>query len=260
MKTEGGSIYAAALSPDRRWLVFGLQNNNVRVCDAQAYQNIRNIHAYNGSIWSVDISPDSTKFATGGGEKSVFIWSMTTGEQLLGPLQHDTSVVAVRFSPNGDRIATAAGSIRIYNSDNGQQLLDIPCSFYATLASPLAWSADGRRLFAASNLEVKHFDTSSGSLLSKWSVPGSAGPTSILLSRNQRFAAVVARDSLSFWDTTTHQQIGTVINHASLVWSIAFSPNDDIATGESNGKVTLRTLRDILPRSYLTPYVSNPTR
>ncbi|KAN0084043.1 hypothetical protein V8E55_007547 [Tylopilus felleus] len=52
---------------------------------------------------------------------------------------------------------------------------------------------------------------------------------------------------------STQQQIGTAIEHASLVWSIALSPNDDwIATGENNGKVTLQSIRDVLPASYLT--------
>ncbi|KAN0084037.1 hypothetical protein V8E55_007541 [Tylopilus felleus] len=79
-----------------------------------------------------------------------------------------------------------------------------------------------------------------------------------MLSRNQKFAVVVAFKSLSLWDTSTQQQIGTAIEHASLVWSIALSPNDDwVATGEHNGKVTLRSLRDVLPASYLTV---DPTR
>jgi hypothetical protein len=51
-----------------------------------------------------------------------------------------------------------------------------------------------------------------------------------------------------------------VFKHASSLWSIALSPNDDcIATGEENGAVTLRSLRDILPISYFTVNVSDLT-
>ncbi|KAN0084115.1 hypothetical protein V8E55_007619, partial [Tylopilus felleus] len=101
--------------------------------------------------------------------------------------------------------------------------------------------------------QVKRFDTSSGSLISTWSVPGGGWPASVVLSRNQKFAVVVAFGTLSLWDTSTQQQIGTAIKHASTVRSIALSPNDDwVATGEDNGKVTLRSLRDILPASCLT--------
>ncbi|KAF8551601.1 hypothetical protein OG21DRAFT_1605225, partial [Imleria badia] len=260
IQTGGASIMAAAMSPDRRWLVFGFyQHPHVRVWDAQSRQKVLDIGGHTGSVDSVDISPDSTKLATGSRDKQAYIWSMTTGERLVGPLQHENRVVAVRFSPTGDRIATATGqngkhsyNIRIFNSENGHQLLLIPCCFFSKLSSPLTWSVDGRQLFAASYNEVKRFDTSSGSFLSKWSIPG--GPrTSIILSHKQKFAAIVAEKSLSFWDTATEKQIGAVINHASDVYSIALSPNDDyIATGEDTGKVTLRSLREILPRSYLT--------
>ena len=175
----------------------------------------------------------------------------------------------MRFSPDGNRIATATAdqfgeiaetdkSIRIYDSENGQLLLQIPFLFFGTMSSWLAWSADGHQLYAASrNHQVKRFDTSSGSLLSTWSVPGGY-PASVVLSRNQRFAVVVAFGTLSLWDTSTQQQIGTAIEHASTVWSIALSLNDDwVATGERNGNFTLRSLRDILPASYLTVNVSD---
>jgi WD40 repeat protein len=274
----GQDIYAAALSPDRKWLVCGLLLvkphdgiERVGVWDAQTHEKVLNIKGHTDTAFSVDISPDSTKFATGGADKLAFIWSMTTGKRIVGPLQHDSSVVAVRFSPNGDRIATQTAttletpgttvSIRIYNSENGQQLLDIPFKLVGRyVSSPFVWSADGHQLFALSAGEAKCFDTSSGILLSEWPIHSKGKPTSVALAHNQKFIVASANKSLSFWDTSTHTQIGTVVEYASTHWSIALSPNDDcIATGEENGVVTLRSLRDILPISYFTVNVSDLT-
>ena len=176
-------------------------------------------------------------------------------------------MVAVRFSPNGDRIATASAvdsenprSVRIYNSENGQQLLDISFQVQPHLSSPFVWSADGRQLFALSASEVKSFDASSGVLLSEWSIHGQGHSTSVALAHNQKFIVTSANKSLSFWDTSTLTQIGSIVEHVKLIWSIALSPNDDcIATGEENGVVTLRSLRDILPISYFTVNVSDLT-
>ncbi|KAG6377279.1 WD40-repeat-containing domain protein [Boletus reticuloceps] len=250
IQIERAEIFAAALSPDRSRLVCGLRTPNstketarVRVWDAQTNEKVRDIRGHTGTVFSVDVSPDSTKLATGGLSDGVFIWSMTTGKRLIGPLKHDGTVVAVRFSPNGDRIATATGhdkdtkSIRIYDSDNGKQLLVIPCRFWHGISSPLAWSADGRQLCAASYSEVKCFNTSSGTLLNKWSAPGGGSSASIALAHNQKFMVIRAYKSLSFWDTSTHRQIGIVIETTSPVWSISLSPNDDcIMTGEEDGK------------------------
>jgi WD40 repeat protein len=276
IQVGGQEIYAAALSPDRKWLVCGLRIVNpgdgverVGVWDAQTHEKVLGIKDPTSTVLSVDISPDSTKIAAGGIDKLAFIWSITTGKRIVGPLQHDDWVVAVRFSPNGDRIATQTstdsktpgGSIRIYNSENGQQLLDIPFQLVGRhISSPFVWSADGHQLFVLSAGQAKCVDTSSGILLSEWPIHGQGPPICVALARNQKFIVTSANRSLSFWDASTHTQIGSVIEHASTLWSIALSLNEDcIATGEENGVVTLRSLRDILPISYLTVNVSDLT-
>jgi len=270
IRAEGAEIFAAALSPDGKWLVCGLRRLDsggearVRIWDAQTREKVLDIHGHIMAVLSVDISRDSTKCATGDYGGLAFIWSTTTGERLVGPLQHDGTVVAVRFSPNGDRIAIAvaenpdAKSIRIYNTDNGEELLDIPFSVKRMISSSLTWSDDGRRLFAVSYGEAKCFDTATGTMLSKWSIQSKGSPACIALAHNQRFIVVSAYNSLSFWDASTHKQIGNVINRESTIRSTALSPNDDcIVTGEENGKVVLRSLRDVLPVSYLTVNVSD---
>lgn len=79
-----------------------------------------------------------------------------------------------------------------------------------------------------------------------------------MLSRNQKFAVVVSYQLLSFWDTSTNQQIGTTIKQTSRIGAVALSPSDEcLATGEKNGKVTLRSLYGILPASYLAVNVSD---
>ena len=272
--SEGGAeISSAALSPDRERLVCGLRfpkrNNDkawVGVWDMQTRKKVLDIYDHTDTVVSVDVSPDLTRFATGSGDQLAFIWSITTGERLVGPLRHDGVVATVRFSPSGDRLATAvfknpgANSIRIYKSDSGQQLLDlIPFAVQALPASGFIWSADGHQLFAVALGEVKCFDASSGALLSKWSVHGGT-PSSIALAHNQKFVVVSEYDSLSFWDPSTHKQIGTVIKQANVIWSMALSSNDDrVAIGEENGKIVFRSLCDIIPCSYFTANVSSYT-
>ena len=276
IQSGGEEIYAIAVSPDGKWLVCGLSlaspndgKANVEVWDAQTHKKVFGIRDHQKTVYSVDISTDSTTFATGSADETAFIWNVTTGEQLVGPLKHDGRVVAVHFSPNGDhRIATAAvktqahiTSVCIYNSDNGRLLLDLPYKVSESASSAsLAWSTDARQLFVALNGEVESFDASSGSSLSKWSIPGGS-PVFIALARNQKFITVSTYFSVSFWDASTHEQVGTTLKHTSTIYSTAFSSNDDrFAVGEENGKLTLRHLRGILPDAYLTVNVSNPTR
>ena len=107
-----GEIYAAALSPDGKWLASGFmgfplklpfRTVSARVWNARTHEKVLDIKGHADTVFSVDISPDSTKLATGSGDKTVFIWDIATGERLVGPLQHDYDVVAVQFSPHGRR-------------------------------------------------------------------------------------------------------------------------------------------------------------
>ena len=269
IQSGGEEIWATALSPDGKWLVCGLKpvsgndgKASVEVWNAQTHKKVFDIQDRNTIVVSVGISTDSTTFATGS-DDTAFIWSMTTGEQLVGPLEHDGSVVAVQFSPNGDRrVATAAvswgtSSVRIYNSDNGQLLFDLPEVFKYDSSVYLAWSVDARQLFVAFNGELERFDASSGSSLSQWATP-SGSPIRIAVARSQKFIVVSTCLSVSFWDTSTHEQIGTTLEHTSPILSTVLSSNDDhVAVGKQNGKVTLRYLRDILPGAYLTVNVCN---
>lgn len=71
----------------------------------------------------------------------------------------------------------------------------------------------------------------------------------IVLASNSAFIAASANSSVSFWDTTTHTQIGSVIEHTDLVTSMAISANYNIAI--SGGKIiTLYDLAEHFPSPY----------
>ena len=91
---------------------------------------------------------------------------------------------------------------------------------------------------------------STGTTLSKWHIHSSNSPACIALVSNGTFIAASAHSSVSFWDTTTREQIGTVIEHTHSVESMAMSSNYDLVTsGEKI--ITLRPLCGVLPSHYL---------
>jgi hypothetical protein len=52
----------------------------------------------------------------------------------------------------------------------------------------------------------------------------------ITLANNSTLIAVSAGSSVSFWDTTTREQIGSAIEFTHDVWSMVISVNCDLAT------------------------------
>ena len=163
-------------------------------------------------------------------------------------------MVAAKFSPDGRLIATATwnrGSVRVYDSQNGTLLVDFPVKVNSSWNQSLAWASDGKKLFALSkDGYIHHVDTSAKTTLSKWHIHSSNDVSSIALAINGTFIAASAGSSVSFWDTATREEIGSVIEYTHVIRFMAMSSNYDLVTSGGR-KITLRALCDILPSDYI---------
>ena len=255
-------MYAISVSKDHKWVVCGA-TNGASVWDAELREKVAEVES-GERVYSVDVAPDCTQFATGTGLKEVTVWSITTGEKLLGPLQHGGEVIGVRFSPDGGRLATACyedSTIRIFDAHNGDHLISFENLIPEGLHFPIAWSTHGQQLFAVyRDYKIRAFDSSTGSLFAEWKIhENNNGPMSIALSANGKFIASSAGCFISFWDTSTHTQLG-IIEETHAIESIALSPDGcGLAAGSTDsGSSIIRDLRGILPDSYLPGNVSTP--
>ena len=253
-----------AVSRDGKWVVSGTWNGEVTVWNAGSHSKVTEFKTQSIDVCVADISPDATRIATGSTKRAAWVWSLSTGKRLLGPLQHDWCLAGVKFSPNGCLLATATDtcdehgkSIRIYDSQNGHLLVDVPIQVNSWFNQSLAWVSSSKQLFALSHdSHINCLDVYTGTTVSKWPIHSNNDPKCISLASNGMFIAASANSSLSFWDTTTHQQIGPVIEYNHVIWSMAISVNYDIVVG--GDRITLRRLWDILPSSY-ADVVSIPT-
>ena len=212
-------------------------------------KKVSELRGHSDRVSAVDVSPDSRKIASGSIDSTVCVWLLSTGQRLLGPWVHDNTVYTVKFSPDGRFIATATlRSILIYDSQIGNLVVNVSIGVSFSLNHSLAWSSNGKHLFAVSSGKIVCLDVSTGATLSQWSIHGDKD-NRITLSSNGAFIAASSYSSVSFWDATTHKQIGSVINHTGKVECMVISTNNDIVIGGGN-KITLGSLCSILPSSY----------
>ena len=250
----GSSVFNTAVSQDGKWVVSGTASGFVTVWNAESHSKVTELKAHNRGVCAVDVSPDGTTIATGSRDNTLCIWSLSTGRRLLKPLEHDNWVVAVRFSPNGGLAATATWDrdVRVYDrlDQNGRLLVVFPVQDNSTSNQSLAWASDNKRLFALSRDGNVHcLDVSTGSTLSQWTIHSSDNARCIALAGNGTFIAVCANSSASFWDTTTHERIGPVIEHTHDIGSVAISTDYDLVTA-AGSRVTVRNLCDVFPSPY----------
>ena len=244
----GSAVYGIAVSRDGKWIVSGTQLGSVQVWNADDGKKVAEIKGHSSWVNAVDVSPDSTKIASGSYDRTVCVWSLSTGQRLLGPWNHGDAFV-VKFSPNGRFIATATWNfIRIYDSQSGNIVVDVPIAVAYSHNYSLAWSSNNKHLFAVSHGKVICLNASTGATLSQWSIHNNED-SCIALASDDAFIAASSGSSVSFWDVTTHKQIGSLIQHAADVECMAILANHDVVTGSRN-KILLGSLCDTLPSSY----------
>ena len=235
---DAGSIVCdIAVSRDGKWIISGTMDGVVTMWNAESHEKV------------TDVSSDGTKIASGSEDNTVCVWSLSTGQRLLDPLKHDNCVVAAKFSPDGCLLATATwdrDSVRVYDSQDGHLLVDVPIQVYSSLNRSLAWLINGKQLFALSRDGNIHcLDPSRGTTLSKWPIHSSNDARCIALESNGMLIAASADSSVSLWDTTTRKQIGSIIEHNHHILSMAISDtNDLVVCGDKT--ITLTPLSDTL--------------
>jgi WD40 repeat protein len=265
----GGSVFNIAVSRDGKWIVSGTDRGLVTVWNAESFSKVTEWQAHDRVVRAVDVSPDGTRIATGSDDMTLCVWSLSTGLRLLGPLQLDglplghqsalrydgRRVPTVKFSPNGRLIAAATSncdSVRVYDRQNGDLLVDFPVCVNLSSNQSLAWASDSKQLFALSRDGTVHcLDASTGKTLSKRAIHSNQSAMCIALASNGTFITVSAKSWVSFWDTATHEQIGSLIEHTHDVLSMAISSNYVLVTaGLGDNRITLRGLYGILPSRY----------
>jgi WD40 repeat protein len=237
---EAGLVQCLAVSNDGRWTAAGTKWGNVIVLDAKTHEKVFSHREDRRQINGVDFSPDSTRLVSASDNRTASIWDIATRKRVQ-TLDVGGWVTAAKYSPQGDRIATATGkSVRVWDSDDGRLLVDIPVGATSWYNTGLLWF--NNFLFVVSDEKIKQIEASTGSLVSEWRVPDSNWRSCIALPKHAGFIACSTWRGVTFWDPATHTQLG-LIERPQAIRSIAVSPdNRFLAIGGEGGKITINSL------------------
>ena len=238
METKA-DVLSLAASKDGKWIAAGT-SSGMFVWDAETYEGV--IKRGEGNyVLGVDFSPDSTRLVAATSNGTAIVWDLASGKQVQTlPHSDEGWVRAAKYSPRGDRIATSTcgGPVRVWDSNDGRWIVDIKVPVTLYFNTGLLWSND--HLFVVSDEKIKELDASTGLELSEWPVPDTNDLSSIALPNHEGFIASSAIRTITYWDTSTHDQLPVTLQYPEDIHSIAFSPDDRIlAIGGGEGKITL---------------------
>jgi len=255
--TRTSSWCCLAGSKDGRRIAAGTLEGDVHVWDADTYKQVF-AHKEDSCIRGVDFSPDSARLVSASNNlnHTATVWDIATRKK-VHTLRHEGPVMAAKYSPQGDRIATATHrSVRVYDSNDGRLLVDIEVTVFPSINASLLWF--NNYLLVISDGKIKQLEASTGSVVSAWLVPHTRSSPCSAIPKHGEFIAYSAERTVTFWDTSTHTQLG-LIQHFEDIASIALSSDDRfLAIGGKSGKITIQSLSPLVVSSVYSGWIKPP--
>jgi WD40 repeat protein len=175
---KAGKIYAAALSPDDRYLaVAGIMANytgnniqevgKIRLIDLRSGEMVRLLKGHRENTLGLAFSLNGELLISGSFGGIARIWDVKTGETLHVLKGHSKAITAVAFSPDGGRVVTGShdGTLKLWDTVEGSLIATL--KEYDKNVRTAAFTPDGRYLLARSDMDkfIRLWDGKSGKFI-----------------------------------------------------------------------------------------------
>ena len=150
----GGWVRDVDFSPDGKLGLWG-EYHSCHLFRPDSTAEVAVVHGHADAIWRAEFSPDGTFFATVSYDGFLRLWSARDGAPLTSFLQINDGVAGgsstLAFSSDSQWVAAGSdhGLVRIWDAATGREVVT-PLRLADGEISGLAFSADGKRLVAAS--------------------------------------------------------------------------------------------------------------
>ena len=174
---------------------------------------------------------------------TVHLWGVPYEKSHVTLKGHTKKINVLTFTPNGKMIASGSddGTIRLWDTGTGTQLLSIPTS----KTNALAFSEDGKILASSNPVNIQLWDVDTGTQLT--SLKGHSHSATVLaFSTDSKILVSGGRDgTIRLLDISTGTELTTFKGHVDRVNILSFSPDGKmLASGSTDGAIFLWGISD----------------
>ncbi len=206
LKGHGDIVYAAAYSPDGKYVATTSFDTTLRLWDAKTGTEVK---SYGGTLGhtkqvvAVGFSPDGAMLATGATDNTLKVWDVPVNSPIRS-LKTNDSLSAVALSNDGKKLALAGkdGSLRLVVPEDFKELVKFE-SGHKGAVTALAFNANGTQLVSVGvDRMLRYWNTANGQLLAE--VGAHVGSVNGLVINPGTAAAITAGDDgfLKAWSPT----------------------------------------------------------
>lgn len=227
---QGVKAYAAAYSPNGRYIVSGDANGLVTLWDVINNTLVKNIKCHSGEIYGLNWDKESSKFISSASDGTTIIYDIFN-KKIIGPFQSNAGWSNFAdFNPkNCDEfvIGCGDGSLQIWSISQNKILYKIKGN--SNLVHQVSYSPNGSMIASAGyDYKVNVWNSKDLTLITsldkhkhavycaKWSHDGTKLASS----------AGVLDLTVKIWDTNNWTLIKDLIGHTNKINSCVWSPND----------------------------------
>jgi WD40 repeat protein len=270
-------IGSLSFSADGRLLVTGSTDKTARLWAATTGRSLH-ILRHRGHVVAEHFSPDGRELVTASSDGSAGVWDVATGNRLLLLVGSTGVAEDAAFSPDGRQIVVAFGDrlARIYDSTDGRLLAPLAghsdavtsARFDASGQTIVTTSTDGTARLWSVNAgdQLSVIDRQRGTVDARFAgervlaVAGQSGrvltPTGRLLTSLRTRSPIVAAaaEGASFaladagGDLERTLRSGTAQYGGLRIRAVAFTPDETLVTGSSDGTIRIWPARAQSPR------------
>ncbi|MDQ6693298.1 MAG: hypothetical protein M3014_02620, partial [Chloroflexota bacterium] len=231
------AMYAAAYSPDRRYVATAGQDGTATIWEANSGQVVNTLRGHSRDVDSVAWSPDGLSIATASQDGTVKIWESAGGHERSTIRGHTDIVRSVEYSPDGRSLVTASDdkTTRVWDAATGVERFKLCCHTAAVYSA--AYNADGSSIATVSlDGSVRIWDAATGKALHQFQDTADAGSqgglgfgspilASATWSSDSKYVAVASSTGrVLVWDVNQGKQVLTLQDTLPTM-SAAFSPD-----------------------------------
>ena len=160
-------INLLAISPNGKNIVYGFDDNTIRIYDIVTKTEIAVLNGHQARINTITFSPDSSKLVSGSLDKTVRFWDVNKKKEISKLTGFPSHIVKLSYSPDGKIIASAGndGNIRFLDPNSGRELKIFTTGHNSSRVG-LAFTKDNKMLVSAANNGSVHiWDVENGTPL-----------------------------------------------------------------------------------------------